>query len=89
MPPTLARSSPFLGQPLPLSRKSSTPSTQVATDFALPDHDGAFSLPVPPGEYAVKVFFDGKQVGKAIEGLKIGERPIEIKEPIAVGGESK
>jgi plastocyanin len=61
----------------------------AATDFAMPDHEGAFSLPVPPGEYTIKVFFDGKQVGKAVEGLKVGERALEIKEPIAVGGDSK
>jgi hypothetical protein len=61
----------------------------AAADFAVPDHDGAFNLPVAPGEYTVKVFFDGKQVGKEVDAVKVGERPIELKEPIAVGGESK
>jgi hypothetical protein len=61
----------------------------AAAEFAVPDHDGAFSLPVPPGEYSLKVFFDGKQVGKEVAGLKVGERALELKEAIAVGAESK
>jgi hypothetical protein len=61
----------------------------TAAEFALPDHDGAFSMPLPSGEYTLKVFFDGKQVGKEVPGLKIGDRAFEIKEPIAVGGDSK
>ena len=61
----------------------------AAAEFALPDHDGAFSMPLPPGEYSLKVFFDGKQVGKELSNLKVGERAVEIKEPIAVGGDSK
>lgn len=61
----------------------------AAAEFAVPDHEGAFSMSVPPGEYTVKVFFDGKQVGKAVEGVKVGERALELKEPIAVGGDSK
>lgn len=61
----------------------------AAAEFAVPDHDGAFSMPVPPGEYTLKVFFDGKQVGKEVDGIKVGERALELKEPIAVGGDSK
>jgi plastocyanin len=61
----------------------------AAVDYALPDHDGAFSMPLPAGEYALKVFFDGKQIGKEVSGIKVGERPFELKEPIAVGGDSK
>jgi len=59
-----------------------------AVDFAMPDRDGVFSLPVPPGEYALKVFFDGKQVGKE-EALRVGERGLDLKEPIALSGEAK
>jgi hypothetical protein len=60
----------------------------AAVEFAMPDHDGAFSLPVPPGEYALKVFFEGKQVGKE-EGLRVSERGLDLKEPIALVGDSK
>jgi plastocyanin len=57
----------------------------AAAEFALPDHDGAFTMPLPAGEYTLKVFFDGKQVGKDVAGLKVGERALEIKEAIPVG----
>jgi hypothetical protein len=61
----------------------------AAAEFALPDHDGTFTMPLSPGEYTLKVFFDGKQVGKDLAGLKVADRPVDIKEPIAVGGDSK
>jgi hypothetical protein len=60
-----------------------------AVEFAYPDHEGAFTMTLAPGEYALKVFFDGKQVSKSIEGLKLGEKGLELKEGIAVGGDSK
>jgi hypothetical protein len=60
-----------------------------AAEFAFPDHEGAFSMALPPGEYSFKVYFDGKLVSKPIEGIKLGEKGVEIKEPIAVGGDSK
>jgi plastocyanin len=59
-----------------------------AADFAVPDHDGAFSIPLPAGEYSLKVYFEGKPVGKELTGLKVGERALEIKEPL-LGGEAK
>ncbi len=62
----------------------------AAVDFALPDRDGAFSLPVPTtGDYTIKAFFDGKQVGKAIEAVRVSERGTELKEPLSVGGDAK
>ena len=60
-----------------------------AAEFACPDRDGAFSLTLPPGEYTIKAFFEGKAVGKALEGVRMGERGLELREPLAVGGESK
>ncbi len=64
-----------------------------AAEFAYPDHDGAFSMTLPPGDYTFKAYFDGKQVSKSIEGVHVGEhvgeKGVEIKEPIAVGGDSK
>jgi hypothetical protein len=64
----------------------------AAVEYAVPDRDGAFSMAAPPGEYTVKVFFDGKQVSKDVDGIRLGERGLEMKEPIALsagGGESK
>jgi hypothetical protein len=60
-----------------------------AAEFAFPDHDGNFSISLPAGEYSLKVFFDGKPVSKPLEGLKVGEKGFELKEPIAVGGDTK
>jgi plastocyanin len=60
-----------------------------AVDFAFPDRDGGFTLNVPPGEYTLRGFFDGKAVGRPLEGVRVGERGYELKEPLAVGGESK
>jgi plastocyanin len=60
-----------------------------AADFAVPDHDGAFSIALPPGEYSLKVYFEGKPVGKELTGLKVGERALEIKEPLLGSGETK
>jgi hypothetical protein len=59
-----------------------------AVEFAMPDRDGAFSLTLPPGEYTLKAFFDGKPVGK-LEGVRVIDRGVDLKDPIALGGESK
>jgi hypothetical protein len=60
-----------------------------AVDFAFPDREGGFSLSVPPGDYTLRAFFDGKPVGKGVEGIHVTERGYDMKEPMAVGGESK
>jgi len=60
-----------------------------AVEFALPDHDGAFVLAVPPGDYTLKAFFEGKPTSKPIEGLHVGERGHELKEALSLGADSK
>lgn len=60
-----------------------------AVEFTLPDHDGNFTMPVAPGEYTVKAFFEGKQVGKSAEAVHVGPGGIDLKDPLSVGGESK
>jgi hypothetical protein len=57
-------------------------------DFVYPDKDGAFSMNLPPGEYTLKAYFAGKQVG-APAGIFVREGGADLKEPINVGGESK
>jgi hypothetical protein len=57
----------------------------AAVEFALPDREGAFSLAVPAGDYTVKAFFDGKQVGKDVT-IHAGVGGFEMKEPMTVGG---
>ncbi len=60
-----------------------------AIEFAFPDHDGAFTMTLPAGEYTLKVFFDGKPVSKPLEAVHVGDKGLELKDPIAVGGDSK
>jgi hypothetical protein len=55
-----------------------------ALEFTLPDNEGAFTLTVPPGDYTLKAFFDGRPVGK--ESVHVGSAGFEMKEPIVVGG---
>lgn len=62
----------------------------AVAEFAFPDRDGAFSMSLPPGEYALKAFFDGKQAGKELTGVRVGDRGIvELKEPLSLAGDSK
>ena len=59
-----------------------------AVEFALPDRDGAFAMTVPPGDYTLKAFFDGKPVGKPSTRAR-RRRGLELKEPMAVGGATR
>jgi hypothetical protein len=55
-----------------------------ALEFALADVEGSFSLTVPPGDYTLKAFFEGKTVGK--ESVHLGASGLEMKEPMVLGG---
>ncbi|MGH7296937.1 MAG: cupredoxin domain-containing protein [Polyangiaceae bacterium] len=59
----------------------------VEHDF--PDREGTFQMNLPPGEYTLKAFFDGKPTGKPIDGVKVDTKGVELKEPLSVGGDSK
>jgi hypothetical protein len=59
----------------------------AAVEATFPDRDGNFAMSVPPGEYTLKVFFDGRPVGKPIDGVK-AEKDVELKDPLAVGAGS-
>jgi hypothetical protein len=64
----------------------------AAVEVAMPDHDGGFAMPVAPGDYTLKAFFEGKQVGKPVEGVHVGAGGLELKEPLTLGaggGETK
>ena len=56
---------------------------QVA-DIAYPGRDGAFTLTLPAGEFVLKAYFGGKQVGRAVN-VVAKERTIELKDPLNVG----
>ena len=56
-----------------------------------PGRDGAFGFSLPGGEYVLKAFFNGKQVGKAINFNAKDKGTVDIKEALKVdeGGETK
>ena len=60
-----------------------------AVEFDFPDREGQFALTVAPGEYTLKAFFDGKATGKPLDGVKVDARGLDLKEPLALGGDSK
>jgi hypothetical protein len=53
-----------------------------AVEFVLPDHDGGFSMTVPPGDYTFKTFFEGKQVGKDAEMVHLRDRGFQMRDPM-------
>ncbi|MBV9949128.1 MAG: hypothetical protein JOZ69_19930, partial [Myxococcales bacterium] len=58
-------------------------------EFAFPDRDGGFTMSLPPGDYSLRAFFEGKAVGKEIPGVHVGERGgVELREPLSLGGDS-
>ena len=57
----------------------------AAVETTYPDRDGTFTMNLPPGDYTLKAFFDGKPVGKPLDGVHLGEKDLEIKDPMPVG----
>jgi hypothetical protein len=56
-------------------------------DVVYPGHNGSFEFKgLPEGDYYLKAYFQGKEVGSAVAVAKRGT--VEIKDPIAVGGEA-
>ena len=60
-----------------------------AVDVAFPGRDGAFALNLPAGEYTLKAYFDGRQVGKPISVTSKDKGFIDLKDPLPVGGGEK
>jgi len=50
-----------------------------------PGRDGTFGFALPGGNYVLKAFFNGKQVGKAIDIAPKDKGVLEIKEALNVG----
>jgi len=57
----------------------------AAVEATYPDHDGNFAMTLPNGDYTLKVFFDGKPVGKALDGVHVGDKDVELKDPMPIG----
>lgn len=61
----------------------------TAVEYAMPDREGSFTMTLPQGDYTLRLFFDGKPVGKDA-AVHVGGPGIELKDPLTVGGgESK
>jgi hypothetical protein len=56
-----------------------------AVEFALPDHEGGFTMALPQGDYTLKAFFDGKPVGREAP-IHVGGGILDMREPMALGG---
>ncbi|AKV04674.1 hypothetical protein AKJ09_11337 [Labilithrix luteola] len=53
--------------------------------IAYPSRDGAFSFALPQGEYVLKAYFGGKQVGKPLPFNAKDRSTLELKDPFNVG----
>jgi hypothetical protein len=54
-------------------------------EVVYPGHNGTFAFrDLPSGEYFLKAFFDGKQVGKAVQATATRGN-VELREPLALG----
>jgi hypothetical protein len=60
-----------------------------AVEFDFPDREGTFEMNLPPGTYTLKAFFEGRPTGKPMDQVKVEAKGLELKEPLAVGGDSK
>jgi hypothetical protein len=56
-----------------------------AVETAFPDRDGNFAINLPNGDYTLKAFFDGKAVGKPVDGVHVGDKDVDLKDALAVG----
>ncbi len=72
----------FRDQLFPSVRTFVVVDPQVA-EVAYPSAQGAFGMNLPDGEYTLKAFFQGKQVGKPVNVVVKG-RPLELKDPLNV-----
>lgn len=66
---------------------------QVAA-ISYPGRDGAFGFSLPGGEYVLKAFFNGKQVGKSVPLVAKEKAGTELKDPLnladgAAGADAK
>ena len=79
-------------------RDETTPSLRMwvvvdpqASEIAYPGRDGAFAFQLSPGDYVVRAFFQGKQVGKSLSVAVKDKQTFDLKDPLNVseGGDGK
>jgi hypothetical protein len=62
----------------------------AAVELAIPDREGAFTMMLPTGDYTLKAFFEGKQVGREMPSVHvISDRGLDLRDPLVLGGDSK
>lgn len=54
-------------------------------DIAFPGRDGSFGMNLAPGDYVLKAFFGGKQVGRSVSVTVKEKGNVDLKEPLNVG----
>jgi hypothetical protein len=73
----------FRDELFPTVRTSVVVDPQVV-EIAYPGRDGAFAMNLQPGDYVLKAFFAGKQVGKPIAVSVKGPNLVDLKDPLNV-----
>ncbi|WP_394847550.1 hypothetical protein LZC95_08800 [Pendulispora brunnea] len=54
-------------------------------DVAFPARDGSYALNLPAGDFVLKAFFNGRQVGRALSVSSKEKGNLDLKEPLNVG----
>ncbi len=54
-------------------------------EVAYPGRDGAFGMSLPSGDFVLKAFFGGKQVGRPVSVTSKDRSLVDLKEPLNVG----
>ena len=52
--------------------------------IAFPGRDGAFAFDLPAGEYTLKAYFDGKQVGRPVSVVTKAAGLVDLRDPLSV-----
>jgi hypothetical protein len=54
-------------------------------EAVLPGRDGAFQMNLPAGDFVLKAYFNGRQVGRAVSVTSKDHQLVELKDPFNVG----
>jgi hypothetical protein len=77
----------FRDELFPSLRSFAVVDSKIA-DIAYPGRDGQFELNLGQGEYTLKAFFNGKQVGTPMSVAVKGDKaPITLKDPFSLSGD--
>ncbi len=54
-------------------------------EIAYPGRDGAFAMNLPAGDFVLKAYFNGKQVGRSMSVVAHDRQMFDLKDPVNVG----